>query len=106
MHQLVDSTRTEEGVPLSFEVGAGDLFANEMIKVGSCVCVKQGKIHHALHLIVVQVGACLLTQRRVRLQAMDAAVRGLAVGDMARVEVRHLPVIRFLLAAVLLAAVS
>lgn len=57
MHQLVDSTRTEEGVPLSFEVGAGDLFANEMIKVGSCACVKQGKIHQVLHLIVAQAVA-------------------------------------------------
>lgn len=48
--ELIESTRSEDGQPLTFEVGAGDLFANEMIK------------------------------------AMDAAVRGLAIGDKARVE--------------------
>jgi hypothetical protein len=31
--QLVESTREDgEGEPLTFEVGAGDIFANEMIK--------------------------------------------------------------------------
>lgn len=38
--QLIESTRSDgetgEGEPLSFEVGAGDVFANEMITVCRC----------------------------------------------------------------------
>lgn len=37
MPQLIESTRKSvESEPLTFEVGAGDVFANEMVKVCKC----------------------------------------------------------------------
>lgn len=36
--QVLETTRGEDDAPISFEIGAGELFANEMIKVATVMC--------------------------------------------------------------------